>query len=262
MIIFAYCPQLSFCNFPDVISISLIMDRQTTLLRCKIQTRGHIGYAGQQLRVNWIRNLRIAWLLSTFLISVMYLQRQFLRISIRTKWVSRWALPLSQSNPRSVSLSIFLQGMKLPYIAAVHCYALTDGQGISVFKPSAQTEKMRCQSDDLEAPRYQIDFCGLSAYASIEEVDKSIILEMINHSKNAIFANHSREYGVASVWRMLPLLSRHPASKEWFQGSNQDAAGPSSSPVSPSPAKCSTASSQAGTRQSRKNKKSWVLGVV
>jgi len=164
--------------------------------------------------------------------------------------------PATVSIQSAERLSIFLQGMKLPYIAAVHCYALTDGQGISVFKPLAQTEKLRCQSDDLEAPRYQIDFCGLSAYASIEEADKSIILGMINHSKNAIFANHSREYGVASVRQMLPLLSRHPASKEWFQGSNQDAAGPSSSPVSPSPAKCSTASSQAGTRQSRKNKKS------
>ena len=167
--------------------------------------------------------------------------------------------PPTVSTQSAEHLSIFSQGTKLPYIAAVHCYALTHRQGISVFKPLPQTEKLQSKSNDLEAPRYQIDFCGLSAYASIADTDKGIILGMISCSKNAIFASYSRHYGVASVRRMLPLLTQHPASTEWFQGSNQVTAGPSmipsSSLVSPSSAKCSTASRQAGTRQMKKSKK-------
>ena len=35
------------------------------------------------------------------------------------------------------SLSFFLHGNKLPYIAAIHCYALTENQGITVMMPSS-----------------------------------------------------------------------------------------------------------------------------
>ena len=135
--------------------------------------------------------------------------------------------PPTVSTQSAERLSIFSQGTKLPYIAAVHCYALTDHQGISVFKPSPQTEKLRHKEDDLEAPRYQIDFRGLSAYAIIAKTDKVIIQRMINRSKNAIFANHSRDYGINSVRQMLPLLTQHPASVQWFEASNQVTAGPS-----------------------------------
>ena len=55
-------------------------------------------------------------------------------------------------------LSIFLGASKLPYIA------LTKDEGILVSKLSSETEKLRAQKIDLEAPRYQIDFRGLSAY--------------------------------------------------------------------------------------------------
>jgi len=129
--------------------------------------------------------------------------------------------PLTVSIQSAEHLSIFSQDTKLPYIAAVHYYALTDHQGMSVSKPSPQTKKLRSQKNDLEAPRYQIDFHGLSAYANISDADKAIIQRMISRSKNAIFANRSRAYGVASVRRMLPLLTQHPASMEWFEGSNQ-----------------------------------------
>jgi hypothetical protein len=140
----------------------------------------------------------------------------------------------------------------------VHCYALTDRQGISVFKPSPQTEKLRSKSEDLEAPRYQIDFRGLSAYASIADADKAIIRGMINRSKNAIFDNHSRAYGVASVRRMLPLLTQDPASTQWFERSNQATAGPlaipSSGPVSSSPVKRPAGSSHADSIPNKKSR--------
>ena len=139
--------------------------------------------------------------------------------------------PSTVSIQSAERLSIFSQDTKLPYIAAVHCYALTDHQGISVVKPSLQSQKLRsAKKVDLEAPRYQIDFRGLSAYANIADADKTIIQGMINRSKNAIFANHSRVYGVTSVRRMLPLLTQHPASTEWLKGPNQSSAptaGPS-----------------------------------
>jgi len=165
--------------------------------------------------------------------------------------------PPTVSTQSAERLAIFPQGTKFPYIAAVHCYALTDHQGISVSKLSPRTKKLSSKSVDLEAPRYQIGFRGLSAYANIADAEKAIIRGMISRSKNAVFANHSRDYGVASVRRMLPLLTRHPASTGWFEQSNQ--AGPSmtasSGPEPLSPAKRLAASSQVGTREKKRHKK-------
>lgn len=124
-------------------------------------------------------------------------------------------------NPANVAiqsaegLQIFSDGNKLPYIAAIHCYALTENQGISVTLPSSY-DLRRQISNDSEAPRYQIDFCGLSAYRNIGDTTRTLIRTMMNHSKNAIFDNHSRQYGVDSLRRMLPVLSGDPASREWF----------------------------------------------
>jgi len=127
-------------------------------------------------------------------------------------------------------LSIFSGASKLPYIAAVHCYALTKDEGIMVSKPSSQTEKLQARKNDLEAPRYQIDFRGLSAYTVITDADKSIIWRMLNRSKKGVFAAHSRKYGIAAVRRMLPVLSSDGASAEWYEGDNATpTAGPSTS---------------------------------
>jgi len=41
---------------------------------------------------------------------------------------------------------------------------------------------------------------------------------MINHLKNAIFINHSREYNVPLLQQMLPMLTQDLALTEWFGG--------------------------------------------
>jgi hypothetical protein len=104
----------------------------------------------------------------------------------------------------------------LPYIAAVHCYALTENEGIVVMKPSSYT--LQNKKIDEEAPRYQINFRGLSAYRNITDAVRLLIQVMIDHSKNAVFKNHSRDYGVPSLRRMLPVFTEDPASTEWFGG--------------------------------------------
>jgi hypothetical protein len=126
-------------------------------------------------------------------------------------------------NPNSVAvqsaedLSIFSHGNRLPYIAAVHCYALADNQGIFVTK-SSSGYGLRYKKKDMEAPRYQIDFRGLDAYRNITDGVRKAIPAMINRSKNAVFSNHSRKYGIAGVRRMLPVLTDDLASTEWFGG--------------------------------------------
>jgi hypothetical protein len=123
--------------------------------------------------------------------------------------------PVNVANQSPEDLSIFSHGNKLPYTAPVHCYALTENQGITVTKPSSND--LRNQKDDEEAPRYQIDFRGLSAYGNITDPVTAAIRRMIDQSKNALFDNHSRGY-VPSLRRMLPVLTEDPASTEWFDG--------------------------------------------
>ena len=119
-------------------------------------------------------------------------------------------------------LSIFSGGSKFPYIAAVHCYALTKDEGIKVSQPSSpQTDsELQAPKKDLEAPRYQIDFRGLSAYNIIPDTDKSIIRKMINRSKKCVLATYPRTYGIAAAQRMFPVLASDEASAEWYKEEN------------------------------------------
>jgi len=131
----------------------------------------------------------------------------------------------------------------LPYIVVVHCYALTKDEGITVSQPSSQTDKLRNPKEDLEAPRYQIDFCGLSAYNILTDADKSIIQGMIKHSKKGVFSTHSRSYGIAALQRMLPVLASDGASADWYEGENPT---PIAAPaLSPPPKRLRTASGSA-----------------
>ena len=113
-------------------------------------------------------------------------------------------------------LSVFSHGHRLPYIAAAHCYGLTEKQGTTVTK--SINHNFRGKPDDQEAPRYQIDICGLDAYGNLTDTVKNVIRMMINRSKNAIFMNHSRTYNVPFLRRMLPVLTQDSASTEWFGG--------------------------------------------
>jgi hypothetical protein len=80
------------------------------------------------------------------------------------------------ANPHNIgiqhaeTLGIFSHGNKLPYIAAVHCYALTKDEGITAV--TATSHNLRKREFDKEAPRYQIDFRGLAAYRNITEYSK------------------------------------------------------------------------------------------
>lgn len=91
-------------------------------------------------------------------------------------------------------LSIFSHGNKLSYIAAFHCYALTDNQGITVTIPNSYD--LRNQDIDLVT---KSPFRGLSAYGNITDAVRQTIPPMINRSKNAVFDNHTRSYGVFAV---------------------------------------------------------------
>ena len=113
-------------------------------------------------------------------------------------------------------LKVFQHGNKLPYIAAVHCYALTDGEGI--FATQATEHDLRGARGDGEAPRYQIDFRGLAAYRGLTETTKDAIRSMINISKNYLFQKHPRTYSLDSLRQMLPVLNCEPASTAWFRG--------------------------------------------
>jgi hypothetical protein len=141
-------------------------------------------------------------------------------------------------NPANVSiqsaedLSIFSHANTLPYIAAVHCYALTEKEGISV--TTHIPHGLRGSQSNKEAPRYQIDFRGLSAYGNITDTVRTTIRAMIDRSKNAVFHNHTRAYGVDSVRQMLPVLTADPASTKWFGGSGQGTAKQKNSTASPS----------------------------
>jgi hypothetical protein len=63
---------------------------------------------------------------------------------------------------------------------------------------------------------------------------------MIDRSKNAVFDNHTRAYGVDSVRQMLPVLTADPASTKWFGGLGQGTAKQKDSTASPSSKKNST----------------------
>jgi hypothetical protein len=111
-------------------------------------------------------------------------------------------------------LGLFSQGNKLPYIDAVHCYALTKDEGIAV-QPSP-SHIPRGKAVDEQAPRYRIDFRGLAAYRQVTIPLKAHIQRMIDGSKNALFRHHPRQYGLPSLRKMLPVLDDNPDATAWF----------------------------------------------
>jgi len=124
--------------------------------------------------------------------------------------------PHNVSTQTAEDLSVFSKGQKLPYITAVHLYAMdSNDEDIRVFCPNRGCKHKKF---DTEAPRYQIDFCGLGAYANITEPDKVVIRALLNHSKNFVFDNHPRPFCVPSMRQMLPVLANHADATKWFGG--------------------------------------------
>jgi hypothetical protein len=113
-------------------------------------------------------------------------------------------------------LGLFTQGQNLPYIAAVHCYALTEDEGINTSHPN--TYGLQSPQKDEAAPRYQIHFRGLAAYRNITESMKSNIRRMIDGTKNALFMHHPRQGSLDLVRQMLPLLDGDSSTTAWFGG--------------------------------------------
>lgn len=111
-------------------------------------------------------------------------------------------------------LNIFSHGHKLPYIASVHCYALNQPNKPSIKVTGANSRNL-WNAPKVKAPRYQIDFCGLDGYGNITDEVKTSIRTMISHSKNAVFNNHSRDYGMSGLRQMLPVVTKHPDATRW-----------------------------------------------
>ena len=120
---------------------------------------------------------------------------------------------------------IFSHGNQLPYIAAVHWYAMELNESMTVTTPS--TRGLTHSKNNKEAPRYEIDFCGLDAYRITDEV-KVVIRRMLG-SKNALFNQHCRQYTVPSLRQMLPVLTTDPDATAWFGGIKNEEA-PTKSP--------------------------------
>jgi hypothetical protein len=131
--------------------------------------------------------------------------------------------PMNAGSQNAEILGLFTKRQKLPYIATVHCYALTKDEGVVAFKIN-RTE-VRWKSVDNATPRYQIDFRGLSAYRGLSGTMPSTIRTMIDNTKNAIFKNHPRQKTIDGVRMMLPLLNEHPFATAWINGLPGDGHG-------------------------------------
>jgi hypothetical protein len=146
-------------------------------------------------------------------------------------------------NPSTVAvqsaeaLDLFSGEHRLPYIAAVHCYALTTDEGIFVTTPRTHAPPTRAHTGvDQEAPRYQIDFRGLAAYRKVTEGMAADIRRLIDRSKNELFIHHPRDYGQRLLRQMLPVHDGHADSKVWFSGERRaETAGRTPPPPPPPP---------------------------
>ena len=119
-------------------------------------------------------------------------------------------------------LGLFTGGRKAPYIAAVHCYALSEREGITVtVHPPPNHHDLRTHIKDQAAPRYQIDFRGLAAYRNVTDSMKTDIRRMIDGTKNAVFTHHPRPDNLSLLRQMLPFFGGDSFTTAWFGGLDQ-----------------------------------------
>jgi hypothetical protein len=116
-------------------------------------------------------------------------------------------------------LKLFTGGRMAPYIASVHCYALTEREGLTVHPPNSYD--LRSHKKDKAAPRYKIDFRGLAAYRNVTESMKIDIRRMIDGTKNAVFDHHPRSDNLSLLQQMLPFYGGNSSTTAWFGGLDQ-----------------------------------------
>jgi hypothetical protein len=115
------------------------------------------------------------------------------------------------------TLRLFSGGKtSLPYIDAVHCYALTTNQDIIVTTPSPHEVTFPQQNS--EAPRYRIEIRGLDVYKDIPPGLAENIRGMIDGTKNALFKHHPRQNAIPILQQMKPLLNGQKETTAWFGG--------------------------------------------
>ncbi|TDL22026.1 hypothetical protein BD410DRAFT_898594 [Rickenella mellea] len=125
-------------------------------------------------------------------------------------------------NPAHVSvqsaeaLNLFSGETNLPYIATVHCYALLKDQHLSANQLNNRSRSKKTKNK--EAPRYQIDICGLEPYRLLSKAEKSHIRSMINGSKTYLFDKHPRQNGLPTLRRLQPVLTGDADTTQWFGG--------------------------------------------
>lgn len=121
-------------------------------------------------------------------------------------------------NPSFISnqSAISLHENGLPYIDAVHCYALTKTE-IHVGTPPRNPQRDHPLLNQ-EAPRYRIEISGLESYKQIPEHHIDTIRAMIDGTKNALFNHHPSQSRLPLLRQQQPMLNGSPATTAWFGG--------------------------------------------
>jgi hypothetical protein len=114
-------------------------------------------------------------------------------------------------------LHVHSPGVNLPYINAVHCYALTKKAGIQVGKPPYNPPCHPPQSN-LETPHYRIEISGLAPYRLIDQHHAEKIRAMIDGTKNVLFVHHPSQDAVPLLQQQQPLLNGAVSTMAWFGG--------------------------------------------
>ena len=115
-------------------------------------------------------------------------------------------------------LNVFSGSTSLPYIAAVHCYALERDERLAVGGTQRPNQNRPALTQNTAAPRYQINIRGLEPYRVLDPSTQAAIRSTINRTKSYLFEKHPRQYGVPVLRQMQPFLTGEPETSAWFGG--------------------------------------------
>jgi len=178
------------------------------------------GYAW----ANWLRGTAVFWQFEGVRVHYIYFSEEgkigprAMSVELNHDMTGRTTDPEDVDVQSAEQLEVFSHGNPLPYIAAVHCYALTDDEGLWAMQEADSLDLGGEVEDDEQAPRYQIDFRGLAAYGNITDADKEVIRSMMSGSRDYLFRSHWRRDALDLVRQMLPVLDCVPSSTAWLGG--------------------------------------------